>query len=327
MTFSPVEILAGDCRTVLAQLPEKSVNCCVTSPPYFNLRDYGKEGQIGLETSLAEYIEELVKVFEEVHRVLRDDGTLWLSLGDSYNNFRTQMGPGQGFHDRNLRGKPSPESKGRGQSGFKEKDLMMVPARVAIALQERGWYLRSDIIWQKPNPMPESIKDRPTNSHEHVFLLSKNQSYYYDQAAIAEPVAPATVSRLNQDVANQEGSSRAAGGAKTNGNMKATGSTEFRNSRNVWSITTKPFKDAHFATMPVELAEKCVLAGCPEGGTVLDPFFGAGTTGLAAVKNNRNVIGVELNDEYIAIARKRIEEYSVDVAGDRAIQSSLFDWS
>jgi len=325
--FSPVEIIEGDCRKTLAQIPDKIANCCVTSPPYFGLRNYGVNGQIGLEESLAEYITQLVVVFREVRRILKDDGTLWLNLGDSYNNFRSTMGPGQTFHkDQDLRGKPAPKSKSRGQQGFKEKDLLMVPARVAIALQEDGWYLRSDIIWHKPNPMPESVRDRPTSTHEHVFLLSKNQSYYYDYLAIVEEVAPSTITRLNQDIENQTGSERANGGAKTNGNIKAAGNTEYRNSRNVWTITTKPFKDAHFATMPIELAEKCLLAGCPVGGTVVDPFFGAGTTGLAAIKNNRNAIGTELNPEYIEIAKKRINSISKDVAGDREIQNSLFEW-
>ena len=342
-----VRVLNGDCRDVLATLPDESVNCVVTSPPYFGLRDYGVDGQIGLEPTPAAFVAELVAVFREVRRVLRDDGTLWLNLGDSYaGSWGAQSrGEAPGAASKLSGGQvyaaPKTTHTGRVKHtpGLKPKDLMGVPWRVAFALQDDGWYLRQDIIWAKPNPMPESVQDRCTKSHEYVFLLSKSARYHYDADAIAEPVTASTVARLAQDVEAQEGSSRVPG--KTNGTMKAVGRAagnkshkyvdqyeaeaseqhrtkaglmkvadvayDTRNARSVWNIATQPFSEAHFATFPPELAERCIKAGCPQGGTVLDPFGGAGTTGLVADRLQRNAILIELNPDYAAMAKRRIE--------------------
>ena len=265
-------ILVGDVRERLAEIPDASVRCCVTSPPYWGLRDYGNDTQIGLEQSPDEYVEQLVAVFREVRRVLTDDGTLWLNLGDSYDS---------------------------------NKQLVGIPWRVAFALQADGWWLRQDIIWHKPNPMPESVTDRCTKAHEYVFLLTKSARYFYDAEAIAEPAAPSTVDRLTQpNISTQTGSTRVPG--KTNGNMKAVGNVETRNRRSVWTITTKPFKGAHFAVMPEALVEPCILAGSEPGDLVLDPFTGSGTVAVVALRHGRRFIGCELNPEYAEIARQRI---------------------
>ena len=307
-----IKILNGDCRDVLKTLPDQSVHTCVTSPPYFGLRDYGHAGQMGLEPTPDEFVSELVNVFREVRRVLRDDGTLWLNLGDSY------AGSGKG---RNGDGSPNVDlqSKQATSAGTiignliksktpdcKPKDLIGIPWRVAFALQADGWYLRQDIIWHKPNPMPESVTDRCTKAHEYIFLLSKSPKYYFDHEAIKEPVAASSIIRLTQpNISAQVGSNRVP--FKTNGTMKAVGNTEMRNKRSVWTVTTKPFKSPHFATFPQDLIEPCILAGCPEGGTVLDPFGGAGTTGLVAKRNNRNAILIELNSEYVEIIKNRTD--------------------
>lgn len=275
-----IEVITGDCIDTLKALPEQSVHTCVTSPPYFGLRDYGHDGQIGLEPTPDEFVAALVAVFREVRRVLRDDGTLWLNLGDSYarNPAKGQHKPGQSggknaYVYDNGNGRASATFLG---DGIKEKDLIGIPWRVAFALQADGWYLRQDIIWHKPNPMPESVRDRCTKAHEYIFLLSKGQRYYFDAEAIKE---------------------------------QAVGGTERRNRRSVWTVTTKPFKGAHFATFPPDLIEPCVLAGAPVGGVVLDPFGGAGTTGLVAKMNYRKAILCELNPEYAGMARGRIEAY------------------
>jgi len=298
-----VRILTGDCREVLRTLPDQSVHCVVTSPPYFGLRDYGVDGQMGLEPTPSEFVAGMVDVFREVRRVLRDDGTLWLNIGDTYQNAKGQSG---GFDPkqparRHLR---SARPQDRSLPGFKPKDLIGVPWRLAFALQDDGWYLRQDIIWSKPNPMPESVADRCTKSHEYLFLLTKSRRYRFDAGAIAEPVAETTVVRLGQNVSEQAGSARVPG--KTNGAMKAVGGGETRNKRSVWEIATQPFKEAHFATMAPELAETCIKAGCPTGGTVLDPFGGAGTTGLVADRLQRNAVLIELNPDYAEMARRRI---------------------
>jgi DNA modification methylase len=299
-----VDIWTGDSRLVLDFMPSQSVHCIVTSPPYFGLRDYGVDGQMGLEPTPAEFVDGLVSLFREARRVLRDDGTLWLNLGDSYANDGKWGGSTGGKAAKALHGQTG-VGRSKKTTGLKPKDLIGIPWRVALALQEDGWYLRQDIIWHKPNPMPESVRDRCTKAHEYVFLLSKSPTYYFDSAAIQEPVAAATVARLAQPrLAEQAGSTRVPG--KTNGNMKAVGNGETRNRRSVWTVSTKPFKEAHFATFPADLIEPCVLAGCPEGGTVLDPFFGAGTTGLVALKHGRNAVGIELNPEYVTIAKKRL---------------------
>jgi DNA modification methylase len=309
-----INILNGDVRDVLPTLPSDHYDCIVTSPPYWGLRDYGVEGQIGLEPTMQGYLDAMVGVCRELRRVLKPEGTFWLNIGDSYAAPPVGRFNGGGFKDtsakngtRNLSGVATSgiANKLKG-SGLKHKDLCMIPNRLAIMLQEDGWYVRSEIIWAKPNPMPESVRDRPTNAHEKVWLLTKSPKYYYDADAIAEDVAVATLSRLNQDVENQIGSTRGNGGAKQNGNMKAVGGTEKRNSRNVWSITTKPFKGAHFATMPTDLVERCIKAGCPEGGMVLDPFGGSGTTGMVAQQLQRNATLIELNKNYIDIINDRI---------------------
>lgn len=265
-------IIVGDCIESMRSMPVESVQTCVTSPPYFGLRDYGHYGQIGLEPTPDEFVAKLVEVFREVRRVLRYDGTLWLNLGDSY---------------------------GAG------KNLLGIPWRVALALQADSWVLRQDIIWSKPNPMPESVRDRCTKAHEYLFLLSKGPRYYFDSAAIAEPLSASSVQRLSQaTLAHQAGSDRVPG--KTNGNMKAVGTGDTRNKRSVWTVATMPFREAHFATFPEALIEPCILAGAPVGSTVLDPFMGAGTTAVVCERLGRKWIGCELNPEYAAIAESRI---------------------
>lgn len=307
--MSDVQIITGDCIESMRSMPADSVHTCVTSPPYFGLRDYGHDGQIGLELTPDEFVAALVEVFREVRRVLRDDGTLWLNLGDSYartgGTDRKVSKTARVGSTRNTLEQMKERTQVAPQ-GLKDKDLIGIPWRVAFALQADGWYLRQDIIWHKPNPMPESVRDRCTKAHEYIFLLSKSPRYYFDAEAIKEPVAASTVSRLAQaTLADQVGSTRVPG--KTNGNMKAVGDGERRNKRSVWTVTTKPFKGAHFATFPPDLIEPCILAGCPDGGTVLDPFGGAGTTGLVAQRHGRNAILCELNPEYAEMARERIE--------------------
>lgn len=310
------KIFFGDCIQSLQKLPEKFVHTCVTSPPYFGLRDYGHEGQIGLEPTPDEFVAKLVSVFREVRRVLRDDGTLWLNLGDSY--------AGSGVRSSNPGGKTEKQSTNVGSfvgraaadvtpRGFKPKDLIGIPWRVAFALQADGWYLRQDIIWHKPNPMPESVTDRCTKAHEYIFLLSKSERYYFDHDAIKEPLAGSSIPRLKQDIANQVGTTRAVG--KTNGNFKAQGdlTTGLRNKRSVWTVTTKPYKGAHFATFPPDLITPCVLAGAPPEGIVLDPFMGSGTTAMVAVTHGRQYVGCELNPEYGPLQEERIIKTFADI--------------
>lgn len=270
------QILTGDVRQRLADIPDGSVRCCVTSPPYSGLRDYGNDGQIGLEQTPEAYVAEMVEVFAEVRRTLTDDGSLWLNLGDSYAN---------------------------GLGLLKPKDLVGIPWRVAFALQADGWWLRQDIIWHKPNPMPESVTDRCTKAHEYVFLLTKSAKYHYDADAVAEPAIHAghTV-KAYASGKNQSG--QPFRDTATGGHDVHVGET--RNRRSVWSITTKPFKAAHFAVMPEALAEPCVLAGSAPGDLVLDPFTGSGTVAVVALRHNRRFIGVELSSEYVDIANDRI---------------------
>lgn len=302
------EIHVMDCRLAMSMLLEpKSVHTVVTSPPYFGLRDYGHDGQIGLELTPDEFVVALVEVFREVRRVLRDDGTVWLNLGDSYGGSRggPQGSKGQ-MATRSISGhRNARERSSTTPGGYKQ--LLGIPWRVAFALQADGWYLRQDIIWHKPNPMPESVRDRCTKAHEYIFMFSKSPRYYFDADAIAEPLAASSIPRLQQNVADQTGTTRHVG--KTNGNFKAQDNltTGKRNKRSVWTVTTKPFKGAHFATFPPDLIEPCVLAGSPEGGTVLDPFGGAGTTGLVAKRTGRNSILCELNADYADMARARID--------------------
>lgn len=340
-----VRILTGDALTQLRTLPDASVNCCVTSPPYYGLRDYGMAGQIGLEETPDAYVAKMVEVLSEVKRVLRDDGTLWLNIGDSYNNrakVRTSSHQPalNGFVDDNWS-----ERAARGgvrmsiaDGDLKEKDLIGIPWLLAFALRADGWYLRKDIIWHKPNPMPESVRDRPTSAHEYVFLFAKSSAYHYDADAIAEetsdnPITVARNARADKGIvgasdlhgtgygqSGKGGWDRAANGRTGmqsghgrrhegfNERYEAAEPSGKRNKRSVWTIATKPFSEAHFATMAPELAETCIKAGCPIGGTVLDPFGGAGTTGMMADRLGRNATLIELNPAYVEIARKRLSD-------------------
>ena len=304
-------ILHGDVLDKLKEIETESIQCVVTSPPYWGLRDYGSDGQLGLEETPEEYVENMVKVFREVKRVLKHDGTVWLNLGDSYSS-----GSG-GYDDKYMHNSTSGTPSGGVRKsvsaskpfGLPTKNLVGIPWRVAFALQADGWYLRQDIIWHKPNPMPEPVTDRCTKSHEYIFLLTKSAKYFYDNDAVREPVAESSIGRLNQNIDQQVGTTRANGGKKSNGNLKAVGDIEKgRNKRSVWTITTKPYKEAHFAVFPPKIPEICIKAGSKEGDTVLDPFFGSGTTGWVAQRLGRKWIGIELNAEYIKIAEKRFAQ-------------------
>lgn len=309
-------ILIGDVRERLKELPDQSVNCCVTSPPYWGLRDYGNDGQIGLEQTPDAFITELVSVFGEVKRVLRDDGTLWVNMGDSYSSHKDCKSVSQTLSRGGSSESASVIEKGKSVSrnskvlksvGLKNKDLVGIPWMLAFALRSDGWYLRQDIIWHKPNPMPESVRDRCTKAHEYIFLLSKSPKYYFDSEAMQEPSAQLGKTNIRFG-GNKYGDSDDPKHATKSGNTYIDSGK--RNKRSVWTVTTRPFKGAHFATFPPALIEPCILAGCPEGGIVLDPFFGAGTTGLVAQRHNRKWIGCELNPEYAAIAQARIESES-----------------
>jgi DNA modification methylase len=311
----------GDSLEVLKTFPSESVNCCVTSPPYFYLRDYGIDGQIGLEPTPAEYVDRLVQVFREVRRVLRDDGVAWVNLGDSYcSGMRSAYDDDRHkyttarAHDKRP---PTPP-------GLKPKDLIGIPWRVAFALQAEGWYLRSDIIWAKPNAMPESVTDRPTRSHEYIFLLAKSERYWYDHEAIKEPGQdlPAQALTFKRD-SGKDTELRAPGQNNPShrpnrkqdevGKRQYTGFNErwdnnpqlMRNKRDVWTVATVPFPEAHYAVFPPALIEPCILAGCPPGGVVLDPFGGAGTTSMVSMKHNRNSIYIDLNSKYKEMALRR----------------------
>lgn len=292
-------IINADARFALTCLPDQYVNCCVTSPPYFGLRDYGADGQIGLEETPDAYVAEMVSVFREVRRVLRDDGTLWLNIGDSYagggggnyGNGKSVKSQG-GQQVTNVRNRKSWME----QSGLKSKDLIGIPWMLAFALREDGWYLRQDIIWHKPNAMPESVTDRCVKSHEYVFLFSKSPKYHFDYEAIKEDTVGGT---------KGSGASSPTGTHRENRADVGYDGT-LRNRRSVWTVATKPFHGAHFATFPYSLVEPCILAGCPEGGRVLDPFFGAGTTGLVATELGREYLGIELNPEYVEISKRRL---------------------
>jgi DNA modification methylase len=306
-----VLVITGDCREVLRTLPESSVHCVVTSPPYFGLRDYGVEGQIGLEQTPDEYVAKLVDVFREVRRVLRDDGTLWLNLGDSYagGNSTGKWREGSARADGKVRGDGATSRRNRNGigavSGCKPKDLIGIPWRVAFALQADGWYLRQDIIWNKPNPMPESVRDRCTKAHEYIFLLSKSERYYFDSEAVKEEALHPTV-RHKSTRKTKAQEAAFLGNAPTNLGRCGTAEDGMRNRRSVWTVATEPFKGAHFAVFPPSLIEPCILAGCPKGGTVLDPFGGSGTTGLVADRLGRNAVLIELNPEYAEMARRRV---------------------
>lgn len=331
----------GHALDVLRTLPEASVHCCVTSPPYWGLRDYGAERQIGAEDTMDDYLHNLLQVMEEVRRVLRVDGTLWLNLGDAYvssSGKRKPFDPAGNKQGSNPASIAAPGS--RTVEGIAPKNLMGIPWRVAFALQAAGWFLRCDIIWAKPNPMPESVQDRPTRAHEYLFLLSKSERYYYDHESVKEPAVHASDAPRNRwDTKDalipgqkpQKRTGRDKGNAKTfcsgvytegkcfdNGAQCPRGShgnkpneTGLRNRRSVWTVATRPFPGAHFATFPPELITPCILAGCPMGGVVLDPFFGSGTTGDVAQTYRRRWIGIELNPDYCALAARRVQGLSV----------------
>jgi DNA modification methylase len=297
-------ILYGDCRETLNNLTNLSIQTCVTSPPYYGLRDYGGEkNQIGQEQSPEEFIDELVKVFSIVREKLKDDGTLWVNIGDSYYNYRPSKGksyPKQTV-SKTKQDLPDYSSKRNNKlSNLKEKDLIGIPWMLAFALRNDGWYLRQDIIWHKPNPMPESVRDRCTKAHEYIFLLSKSKKYYYDNEAIKEPVKQdwGTRNRANGKYHNQ--------GTGLQPHSGLTKSYTTKNKRSVWSITNKPYKHAHFATFPPDLIEPCILAGSREGDIILDPFMGSGTTAMVSKQHNRHFIGCELHEEYGDLIQQRM---------------------
>ena len=307
----------GDALTILKTMPDQYVNCWVTSPPYWGLRDYGVDGQLGLERTPDEYVAKMVEIFREARRVLRDDGTLWLNLGDTYNNCDKWGGGGAntGKHTRAPNGDieswKAVRRKWDKLPDIKPKDLVGIPWMVAFALRSDGWYLRQEIIWNKPNCMPESVKDRCTKSHEHIFLLSKSERYHFDQDAIKEPASPDTYARYARYRSDTHKWADGGPGnqtiAKSFEHMKRSGN-KGRNKRSVWTVSTKPFAQAHFATFPPDLIEPCILAGCPEGGVVGDMFAGSGTTGEVALRHFRRFVGIELNPTYAnEIATPRIE--------------------
>lgn len=318
--------MVGDCLESMKTLPDQSVNCCVTSPPYYGLRDYGVDGQIGLEQTPEDYVAKMVDVFREVRRVLRDDGTLWLNIGDSYagggggNYSKSQKQTAHGEHITNVRNRGA----WLDAAGVKAKDLLGIPWMLAFALRADGWYLRQDIIWNKPNPMPESVRDRCTKSHEYVFLLSKSPKYFYDHDAIREPHTGEAAKAV--ELGFKEVGQRGVNDSARRGLVEGQ-STQFskkghsgyfgadgkcllnplgKNRRSVWNVATRSFKGAHFATFPPELIEPCILAGCPEDGLVIDPFGGSGTTAGVAVAHGRKAILIELNNEYAKLVPERV---------------------
>lgn len=372
-----VTLLAGDCVENLKGLADCSVQCVVTSPPYYGLRDYGVEGQIGLEPTPEAYVETMVRVFGEVRRVLKDDGTLWLNLGDSYYSNRGGNGESGGHGGSALKGRENQTRAGvRPRADIKPKDLIGIPWMVAFALRAEGWYLRQDIIWSKPNPMPESVEDRCTKAHEYIFLMTKSRDYYYDFEAILEPAnydgrkatkmkgspkyangfaptdsAPNSLAfggherwsrkigrterknqaqNISRDYSNgrngegeyvgrkMEGTNYGGDGSGLHGHSgyyDKDGNPRFnqfadglpaRNKRSVWTVTTKPYKESHFATFPPDLIEPCILAGSRAGDVVMDPFNGSGTTGAVAIKHHRSYVGIEINPDYVRLTRKRL---------------------
>lgn len=334
-----ITIYNGDCHNVLAELASGSANCAVTSPPYFGLRDYGVAEQIGSEQTPEAYVAEMVAVFREVRRVLRDDGTLWLNLGDSYAGSGKGGNPGDSPYIKQKSNNGSLGVRNRIQQtpGLKPKDLIGIPWMVAFALRADGWYLRSDIIWHKPNPMPESVTDRPTRAHEYIFLLSKSGRYHYDGDAIAEVASydgPPKPGQRAQSVVvghnkvhtgslgssrrsdKQRGHSRRHDGFNDRWDSmeRSEQCVGMRNKRDVWTVAPSQFRQAHFATFPPKLIEPCVKAGCPTGGVVLDPFFGAGTTGLVSQQQNVRCIGIELNPDYCKIAANRLSQGVLEFA-------------
>lgn len=317
----------GDCRETMARWATEGVKVqtCITSPPYYGLRDYGHSGQIGLEESPEEFIDNLVDVFRHVRNILADDGVIWVNIGDSYYNYRP--GKGQALVKQSVASNDQdlPQTcarRGNKLEGLKEKDLIGIPWMLAFALRADGWYLRQDIIWHKPNPMPESVRDRCTKAHEYIFLLSKSKNYYFDNEAIKYDATSTDNTNRNRDdtrLNNTPGRSK-MGGLKKNDYTKA-------NKRSVWTVNTKPYKGAHFAVYPQELIEPCVLAGSREGDIVLDPFMGSGTTAAVAIKNGRKYLGCELNQEYESLQQERItiEEKVIEEENNRTTLDEFFN--
>jgi len=314
----------GDCRELLKQLPDACVQTCITSPPYWGLRDYGHADQIGLEPTPDEYVANMVGVFREVHRALKPDGTLWLNLGDSYTG---NVSPG-GTTTRTITSAPNANRKiglTKSDAGLKQKDLVGIPWLVAFALRADGWYLRSDIIWHKPNPMPESVTDRPTRAHEYVFLLSKSGTYFYDADAVREQMLHPELARsasTKQSVNAgrrsdyQKDSGRNDGGSHVSGPGFRSDPDAGRNKRSVWTVASQHFAGSHFATMPPALVDPCVLAGSRPGDVVLDPFFGSGTTGMVAEKHGRRWIGFDLNLEYEKLQKQRTAQRTLPLVAE-----------
>jgi DNA modification methylase len=331
-----VRIIIGDVREQLKLLPSNSVHCVVTSPPYWGLRDYGVVGQIGLEEDFEDWLAAMMDVFDEVRRVLRPNGVAWVNLGDCYANDGKWGGATGGKHTKYLHGGETRIGRERRRTGLKPKDLVGMPWRFAFAARDAGWWLRRDIIWHKLNPLPESVLDRPTTAHEYLFMLTKSEKYFYDADAIMEPTSPDTHARAargrsqhhkwadggpgDQSIAKRSPSPGRTPGvtpksttedsdvrAKSSWHASTTEILSMRNKRSVWSTTSEAFAEAHFATFPPALIEPCILAGCPRGGVVLDPFGGAGTTGLVADRLQRDAILIELNPEYAAMARRRVD--------------------
>ena len=306
-------IYIGDCLEVLKTLPDESVHCCVTSPPYYALRDYGMEEQIGREATPKKYISRLTEVFTEVRRVLRSDGTLWLNIADTYAGKGNQ---GDFVDPKNPKGRSGQAvALNYKAPGCKPKDMIGIPWMLAFSLRDDGWYLRNDIIWMKENPMPESVKDRCARCYEHVFLFSKSRKYHFDHKAISEPIAPTTAERLKRGMKGGNKFGKAIPGqeqVQTINRPREYGTITdemikpLRNKRDVWIINTVPFKGGHYAAYPPMLVETCLLAGCPEGGIVLDPFMGSGTTGMVAKQLDRHYVGIELNPEFTELAYARI---------------------
>ncbi len=296
-------IVIGDCLEILKTLPDESIQCCVTSPPYWGLRDYGVPGQLGLEPTPDEYVQHLVQVFREVRRVLKESGTLWLNLGDSY----TSGGRRSRDHDKRYDGR-FVSTRAETPPGLKPKELVGIPWRVALALQADGWYLRSDIIWHKPNAMPESVSDRPTKAHEYLFLLTKSPKYFYDRDAIREPHSPVSLARVKRGRSSKHKWTDGPGHQTLAEDIAKACHPKGRNKRTVWTIPTKGFRGAHFATFPEDLVRPCILAGAPLNARVLDPFLGSGTTGVVCKKLHRQFIGIELNPNYASLALERLQK-------------------
>ena len=307
------KIICADALETLKKFPDESINCSITSPPYYGLRDYHNEGQIGRETTVEEYLDRLKQVFHEVKRVLKKDGTCFIVIGDSYAG----TGPKGKYIDPKYPNGRNGQNTSITQNilGYKSKDLMGIPWRLALLLREDGWYLRSDIIWHKENAMPESCKDRPTRSYEHIFLLSKSPKYYYDYEQIAEPMKESSKKRYmrgrkadNKYLKENSGAKiQKINKARRYGEYMGDNIPQFRNKRDIWTINTVSFRGEHYAAFPPKLAEICMIAGCPKGGIILDPFIGSGTVGFVALMQDRKYIGIELNERYCKLARKRIE--------------------